>query len=79
VSLRPRARRLEPETWIEDDDTPPVRPNSVHKQVKIADLLVAAAAESAGVEVLHYDADFEVIAVVTGQPIRWLAPRGSLR
>jgi len=50
-----------------------------HKQVKIADLLVAAAAESAGVEVLHYDSDFDVIADVTGQPIRWLAPRGSLR
>ena len=50
-----------------------------HKQVKIADLLVAVAAESPGVEVLHYDADFEVIAEVTGQPIHWLAPRGSLR
>jgi len=50
-----------------------------HKQVKIAGLLVAAAAESAGVEVLHYDSDFEVIAEVTGQPICWLAPRGSLR
>ena len=50
-----------------------------HKEVKIGDLLVAAAAESAGVEVLHYDNDFEVIALVTGQPLRWLAPRGSLR
>jgi predicted nucleic acid-binding protein len=42
------------------------------------DLLIAAAAESAGVELLHYDEDFERIAAVTGQPMRWLAPRGSL-
>ena len=51
-------------------------------QVKVArwqDLLVAAAAESAGVAVLHYDDDFEWIQRVTGQPMRWLAPRGSLR
>jgi predicted nucleic acid-binding protein len=42
------------------------------------DLLIAAAAESAGVELLHYDEDFERIGAVTGQPMRWLAPRGSL-
>jgi len=42
------------------------------------DLLIAAAAESAGVELLHYDENFERIAAVTGQPMRWLAPRGSL-
>ncbi len=28
--------------------------------------------------VLHYDADFDVIAEITGQPTRWIAPRGSL-
>ena len=49
-----------------------------HRRVKRADLLIAAAAESAGVPVLHYDADFEVIAEITGQPTRWIAPRGSL-
>jgi len=42
------------------------------------DLLIAAAAESAGVELLHYDEDFERIAAITGQPTRWIAPRGSL-
>ena len=49
-----------------------------HRSVKHPDLLVAAAAESAGVAVVHYDEDFERIAAVTGQPVRWLAPRGSL-
>jgi predicted nucleic acid-binding protein len=42
------------------------------------DLLIAAAAESAGVELLHYDEDFDRIAAITGQPMRWIAPRGSL-
>jgi predicted nucleic acid-binding protein len=49
------------------------------RAVKHADLLVAAAAEAADVVVLHYDEDFDRIAEVTGQPTRWLAPRGSLR
>lgn len=49
-----------------------------HRQVKIPDLLVAAAAEIAGVQVCHYDADFEAIAEVTGQPTRAIAPMGSL-
>jgi predicted nucleic acid-binding protein len=48
------------------------------RQVKHADLLIAAAAESAGVEVLHYDEDYERIAAVTGQPHRWVASRGSV-
>ncbi len=49
-----------------------------HSQVKIPDLLIAAVAARNGLAVLHYDSDFEVIASVTGQPIRWAAPRGSL-
>ena len=49
-----------------------------HRHVKHPDLLIAAAAESAGLQLVHYDADFETIAAVTGQPTRWLAPRGSL-
>lgn len=49
------------------------------KVAKPADLVVAAAAEAAGVELLHYDADFEWIGKVTGQRHRWLAPKGSLR
>lgn len=48
------------------------------RSVGHADLLIAAAAESAGIEVLHYDEDFERIAAITGQPTRWIVPRGSL-
>jgi predicted nucleic acid-binding protein len=49
-----------------------------HRRVKPPDLLIAAAAESAGVPVCHYDGDFELIAGVTGQPVRAIAPLGSL-
>lgn len=50
-----------------------------HRGVVAPDLLIAAAAESAGLELLHYDADFERIAAVTHQPSHWLAPPGTLR
>jgi predicted nucleic acid-binding protein len=50
----------------------------LHRQVKIPDLLVAASAEIAGLPVCHYDGDFDVIAAVTGQPVRAIAPIGSL-
>ena len=48
------------------------------RSVGYADLLIAAAAEAAGIPVLHYDHEFERIAAITGQPHRWLAPPGSL-
>ena len=47
-------------------------------RLPIPDLIVAAAAETAGLTVLHYDADFDRIAEVTGQPVEWVAPRGSV-
>jgi predicted nucleic acid-binding protein len=49
-----------------------------HRQVKIPDLLVAASADVAGLPLCHYDADFDVIATVTGQSVRAIAPIGSL-
>lgn len=49
-----------------------------HRQVPLPDLVVAAAAEVAGLRVVHYDRDFDVIAEVTGQPVRAIAPLGSL-
>jgi predicted nucleic acid-binding protein len=49
-----------------------------HRAASIPDLVVAAAAEHAGLTVLHYDADFELIATVTGQPTQWVVPRGSV-
>ena len=48
------------------------------RQVGHADLLIAAAAESAGVPVLHYDGDFDLITEVSGIDTRWVRPRGSL-
>lgn len=54
------------------------RPGQVQRSVKHADLLIAAAAERAGVMLVHYDSDYDTIASVTSQPTRWVAPRGSL-
>jgi predicted nucleic acid-binding protein len=45
---------------------------------KVPDLLVAAAAEARNLTVLHYDADFDRIAAVTGQPCEWVVPAGTV-
>ena len=47
-------------------------------RVPIPDLIIAAAAERAGMAVLHYDADFDRIAGVTGQAVEWVVPKGSV-
>jgi len=52
--------------------------HAAHRAVKHADLLIAAAAELAGVGLVHYDNDYDVISSVTGQPVRWVGPRGSI-
>ncbi len=44
---------------------------------KVPDLLIAAAAEARNLSVLHYDADFDRIAAVTGQACEWIVPAGS--
>jgi hypothetical protein len=44
----------------------------------VAKHLVDIAAEDNGLAVLHYDADFEIISRVTGQPCRWVVPAGSI-
>ncbi|MGI8728883.1 MAG: PIN domain nuclease [Solirubrobacteraceae bacterium] len=49
-----------------------------HRSVKHVDLVIAAVAELAGATVWHYDADYERIADVTGQPTEWIVPRGAL-
>ena len=49
-----------------------------HRSVKIPDLLIAATAEAARAIVWHYDEDYDRIAQITGQPVEWIAPRGSL-
>ncbi len=49
-----------------------------HRAAGVIDLITAAVAEHHGAVVLHYDADFEHIAAVTGQPHTWVAPREGL-
>lgn len=51
---------------------------SQHRAVPLPDLLVAACAERSGLVILHYDADFDRIADLTGQSSRWIVPRGSV-
>ncbi|NGO43008.1 PIN domain nuclease [Streptomyces ureilyticus] len=43
-----------------------------HRSTGSVDLLVAAAAEEAGLTLLHFDRDFETIARTTGQPVRMI-------
>jgi predicted nucleic acid-binding protein len=51
---------------------------SLHRAPSMSDAMIAVAAERAGLTVLHYDKDFDLIAGVTGQPCEWIAPKGSL-
>lgn len=52
--------------------------SSQHRGIALPDLILAAAAARAGLTVLHYDSDFERIAAITGQPVEWVVPRGSV-
>jgi predicted nucleic acid-binding protein len=45
---------------------------------KVPDLLIAAAAETRNLTVLHYDGDFDLIADVTGQACQWVVRAGSI-
>ncbi len=49
-----------------------------HRSAGVADLLLAATAEIEGLTLWHYDADFDVIAEVTGQAAEWVVPRGTV-
>lgn len=49
-----------------------------HHRVALPDLVIAAAAEQAGVAILHYDHDYVTIAETTGQPVDWVVPAGSV-
>ncbi len=50
---------------------------SAHRGAALPDLLIAATAERHGVPVLHYDHDYDLIASITGQSVRWVVPRGT--
>jgi predicted nucleic acid-binding protein len=49
-----------------------------HRRVPPADLLLAAAAGTAGVALVHYDRDYERIAAVVDLRQEWLVPDGTL-
>ena len=49
-----------------------------HHRVPIPDLIISAAAQIAGLAVLHYDADFERIAAAGGAAHEWVVPQGSV-
>jgi predicted nucleic acid-binding protein len=49
-----------------------------HRSAGVIDLLTAAVAEYHGAVILHYDADFEHVAAVTGQAHKWIVPRGTV-
>jgi predicted nucleic acid-binding protein len=50
---------------------------SQHRALSLVDALVAAVAEARDLIVLHYDADFELVAGITGQGQEWVVPRGT--
>ncbi|MCY3947754.1 MAG: PIN domain nuclease [Acidimicrobiaceae bacterium] len=47
-------------------------------RLPLPDLLIAAVAEINDLTVIHYDADYDRIASVTGQATEWVVPRGSV-
>lgn len=48
------------------------------RAVGLADLLTAAVAERHRVTLLHYDSDFDLVHDITGQPMLWVVPRGTV-
>lgn len=51
---------------------------SQHRGASIPDLIIAACAAEHELTVLHYDADFDLIASVTQQPVEWVVNRDSV-
>ena len=51
---------------------------SQHRSFSLPALIIAATAEQHGATVLHYDADYDRIAEITGQPTEWVVERGTL-
>jgi predicted nucleic acid-binding protein len=49
-----------------------------HRAVSVPDLVLAAIADIEDLTILHYDADFDLVADVTRQPTEWVVPRGSI-
>jgi predicted nucleic acid-binding protein len=72
VFVTPRAEQRAREVQVE------LIRRGQHRAVSIPDLLVAAVAEIERLSVLHYDAAFELVASITGQPAEWVLPRDSI-
>jgi predicted nucleic acid-binding protein len=51
---------------------------SQHRGVSIGDLIVGACALVHKATVVHYDADYDRIAAVTGQTTEWVVPAGTV-
>lgn len=49
-----------------------------HRGVSVADLVLAAIADIEELTILHYDADFDLISGLTGQPTEWVVSRGTV-
>lgn len=49
-----------------------------HRGPGVSALLIAATAEIHSAVVVHYDRDFDTIAAITGQPVEWIVPAGSV-
>jgi predicted nucleic acid-binding protein len=72
--------RAEPEDWdrvLEVHRLLAASGSGHQRSVSVPDLIVAAVAERNGATLVHYDADYDRIAALTGQPVRWVVPRES--
>lgn len=51
--------------------------NHGHHRLPIPDLMLAGIAHAHGAVILHYDSDYERIALANGQAQEWIIPRGT--
>lgn len=54
------------------------RSRGQHRAVAVPNLMVAALADVEGLTVLHYDADFDLIAAITGQATERIVEPGTV-
>lgn len=51
---------------------------SHHRAVSMPDMIIAACAQAYDAVVVHYDADYDHVAEITGQPVEWVVPAGAV-
>jgi predicted nucleic acid-binding protein len=61
-------------SWIQEALTEQAQ----HRSASIPDLIVAATGRARGLEILHYDRDFDTIARFTDQATRWIVSPGTV-